>query len=105
MTKSTRGGVREGAGRPKSEQTKMMRIPLGAESLVSHLISVYKNNPENDFASLLRRANRFPGLESEALLLQIADHRFRLLTRLIAFLEEKHGKIALRDEEQLSLLD
>jgi len=105
MTKLTRGGARKGAGRPKSEETKMMRVPIGAEHLVKHLIDVYKNRPENDFAALLRRANRFPGLESEALLLQLADHRFRLFPRLVSFLKETHPELVLRDDEQLSLLD
>ncbi|WP_335914960.1 hypothetical protein [Shewanella algae] len=38
----SRGGVRPGAGRPKSEPTKIMRVPVGAEQLVKHLIGVYK---------------------------------------------------------------
>lgn len=104
MTKSTRGGVRQGAGRPKSEDTKMMRIPVNAEPLLKHLINVYKNHPENDFGALLRRANRFPDLESEALFLQLADHRFRNFPRLVAFLKEAHPDLVLRDDEQLSLL-
>lgn len=103
------GGARKGAGRPKgsttSEPTKMMRIPIGAEQLVKHLINVYKNHPENDFGALLRRANRFPDLESEALLLQLADHRFRNFPRLVAFLKDAHPDLVLRDDEQLSLLD
>ena len=103
--KKQHGGVREGAGRHKSEQTKLIRVPLGAEDLVKHLISVYKNNPENDFASLLRRANRFSGFESEALLLQLSDHRFRNFPRLVVFLKEAHPNLVLRDDEQLSLLD
>jgi hypothetical protein len=49
MSDSNHGGSREGAGRPKSEQTKMMRVPLGAESLVRELIESYKRNADNVF--------------------------------------------------------
>ena len=44
-----RGGKREGAGRPKSESTKMMRVPVGAESLVRDVIHSYKRDPDNVF--------------------------------------------------------
>ena len=42
MTKSTRGGVREGAGRPKTEKTLMVRVPLGCVDDVKALIARYK---------------------------------------------------------------
>jgi len=42
MTKSTRGGVREGAGRPKTEKTMMVRVPLGCVDAVKALIARYK---------------------------------------------------------------
>lgn len=37
-----RGGKREGAGRPKSEPTKMVRVPLGCLYDVKDLIARYK---------------------------------------------------------------
>jgi len=39
----SRGGVREGAGRPVSEKTKQMRIPEGAVHLVKELLEKYKS--------------------------------------------------------------
>lgn len=38
------GGAREGAGRPKKEQTKMMRVPLGAEFAVKGLLALYRDH-------------------------------------------------------------
>lgn len=37
-----KGGVRQGAGRPKGEGTKQMRIPLGLIDLVRNLIKEFK---------------------------------------------------------------
>ena len=42
MTKSTRGGVRQGAGRPKSEPTVMVRVPVGCLDEVRTLIKLYR---------------------------------------------------------------
>ncbi|MEL4274920.1 hypothetical protein AAEH77_00105 [Shewanella xiamenensis] len=52
---SGRGGARPGAGRPKGEPTKMMRIPLGAEDLVKSLLEVYKTDCGAAAASRFRR--------------------------------------------------
>lgn len=102
----SRGGVRPGAGRPKSEPTKMMRVPVGAEQLVKHLICVYKNLSEDDINDILRRASRFPELESEAVLLQLGDFaQFAHNRQLKQHLQNSHGVIVLRNEEQQSLLD
>jgi hypothetical protein len=49
MSDVVHGGTRQGAGRPKSEPTKMVRVPLGAEGLVKDLIKAYKEG-------LLRRS-------------------------------------------------
>lgn len=46
---SNRGGVRLGAGRPKSEETKLVRVPVGAESLVREAIHAYKLHDDNVF--------------------------------------------------------
>ena len=43
-----RGGVRLGAGRPKSEPTKMVRVPLGAEPIVKSFLVEYKNLSADD---------------------------------------------------------
>lgn len=43
------GGKRVGAGRPKSEPTKMVRVPVGAESIVKELIASYKTDSDNIF--------------------------------------------------------
>jgi len=43
MTKSTRGGVRQGAGRPKSEPTVMVRVPQGCLDDVRSLIERYRS--------------------------------------------------------------
>ncbi|MCF5857592.1 hypothetical protein K3H44_20220 [Aeromonas veronii] len=40
---SNRGGARDGAGRPKGEETVMVRVPKGCLEQVRSLISVYKN--------------------------------------------------------------
>ena len=42
MSKSTHGGARKGAGRPKSEETIMVRVPKGCLSDVRALIQKYK---------------------------------------------------------------
>ncbi len=94
---SNRGGVRVGAGRPKSEQTKLVRVPVGAESLVKHLISVYKNYDSDDISwivsDVLERAGRYPELESQAVLLQFADLNFSHTRRLSQHLIGIHGVI------------
>lgn len=43
---SNRGGARDGAGRPKGEETTMVRVPNGCLDAVRSLISVYKNQSE-----------------------------------------------------------
>lgn len=43
MTKSTRGGVRQGAGRPKSEPTYMVRVPEGCLYDVKRYIALYRD--------------------------------------------------------------
>ncbi len=42
---SNRGGARDGAGRPKGEETVMMRVPKGCADQVRALIWIYKNPP------------------------------------------------------------
>lgn len=46
-TNSNRGGAREGAGRPKGESTKLIRVPLGAVDDVRNVIDAYR---EKDMA-------------------------------------------------------
>ncbi len=55
----TRGGKREGAGRPTGEPTKMMRIPLGAVEDISHFIKQRKQLMINRaaFDSILSQAD------------------------------------------------
>lgn len=43
---SSRGGARDGAGRPKGEETVMVRVPKGCVEQVRALISVYKKTGE-----------------------------------------------------------
>lgn len=43
---SNRGGARDGAGRPKGEETVMVRVPKGCLEQVRALISVYKTTGE-----------------------------------------------------------
>ncbi|WP_157830552.1 hypothetical protein [Aeromonas sobria] len=43
---SSRGGARDGAGRPKGEETTMVRVPNGCLEAVRSLISSYKNQSE-----------------------------------------------------------
>lgn len=43
---SNRGGARDGAGRPKGEETIMVRVPKGCLDSVRNLISSYKNQTE-----------------------------------------------------------
>lgn len=42
-SKSTRGGARKGAGRPKSEPTVMVRVPAGCLDEVRSLIERYRS--------------------------------------------------------------
>ncbi|MFV0594405.1 hypothetical protein [Shewanella sp.] len=42
-SKSTRGGARKGAGRPKSEPTVMVRVPQGCLDEVRALIERYRS--------------------------------------------------------------
>ncbi|MCU8076903.1 hypothetical protein [Shewanella sp. SM29] len=50
-SKSTRGGVRKGAGRPKSELTHMVRVPEGCLNEVKRFISLYRDYTANpDFS-------------------------------------------------------
>ena len=58
MTTSKRGGVRVGAGRKKSEDTKMKRIPVGAEDAVNALLKLYRSHNE----SSLRELNSFSNM-------------------------------------------
>lgn len=48
---SNRGGARDGAGRPKGEETVMVRVPKGCLDSVRNLISSYKNQTELPAAS------------------------------------------------------
>ena len=41
--KSGRGGYRNGAGRPKGEETKRVRVPVGCLNDVLNLINSYRN--------------------------------------------------------------
>lgn len=41
-SKSSRGGARKGAGRPKSEPTVMVRVPAGCLDEVRTLIKLYR---------------------------------------------------------------
>lgn len=104
-SKSTRGGVRKGAGRPKSENTKMMRIPVGAEQLVKHLISVYKNYNSDVIDDVLHRAAYLPELESYAVLLQLGDHNFMHNRKLRQHYMNRDGVVVERVERQLPLID
>lgn len=105
MTKSTRGGVRQGAGRPRSEETKMMRIPVGAEQLVKHLISVYKKYRPDEIENILDNASRLPELESDAVLLQLGDYTFFNRRKLRQHYMNRDGAIIERQERQLPLID
>ena len=40
---SSRGGARDGAGRPKGEETTMVRVPNGCLDAVRSLITDHKN--------------------------------------------------------------
>ncbi|MFN7703342.1 MAG: hypothetical protein ACK5OS_01880 [Chryseotalea sp.] len=44
-TKKKRGGPQPGAGRPKKEPTKLMRIPLSLVDIVTQLINKKANPP------------------------------------------------------------
>ncbi|RQM71374.1 hypothetical protein [Aeromonas enteropelogenes] len=44
MADTKRGGARAGAGRPKGEDTIMVRVPEGCLEAVRALISAYRNN-------------------------------------------------------------
>lgn len=44
MTDTKRGGARAGAGRPKGEETTMVRVPDGCLDAVRALISAYRNH-------------------------------------------------------------
>lgn len=46
MSDIKRGGVRPGAGRPKGEQTTMVRVPEGCLEAVRALISVYRKGAD-----------------------------------------------------------
>lgn len=105
MSEIKHGGVRPGAGRPKSETTKMMRIPVGAELLVKHLISVYKNYDSDLIDEILHRAAYLPELESYAVLLQLGDHTFMHNRKLRQHYMNRDGVVIEREERQLGLLD
>lgn len=94
------GGFREGAGRPRTEPTKMMRIPLGAEQIVRHLISVYKNYDSDVIDEILHRASLLPKLESEAVLLQLGDYNFMNGRKLRQHYMNRDGVIVERMEQQ-----
>lgn len=42
-----RGGVRSGAGRPKGEGSKVLRVPLGVLDDVNDLIAAYRNDDKH----------------------------------------------------------
>lgn len=48
MSEIKHGGAREGAGRPKTEKTMMVRVPLGCVDEVKALISRYKTKSLDD---------------------------------------------------------
>lgn len=104
-TKKQHGGVREGAGRHKSEQTKLMRVPLGAECLVKHLISVYKKYRHDEIQDILENASRLLELEGEAVLLQLGDHTFFNRRKLRQHYMNRDGVLIERKERQIELLD
>ena len=58
MTVSKRGGSRIGAGRKKSEDTKMKRIPIGAESAVNALLKLYRLHNDASLRELNSISNR-----------------------------------------------
>lgn len=105
MTKSTRGGVRPGAGRPRSENTKLMRVPVCAEVLVKHLINVYKKYRPDEIEDLLVNASYFSELESDAVLLQLGDNTFFNRCKLRQHYMNRDGYIIERQESQLSFID
>ena len=99
-TKKQHGGAREGAGRHKSEQTKLMRVPLGAEGLVKHLISVYKKYTAEEINDVLYRASKLPELESDAVLLQLGDPNFMHNRKLRQHYMNRDGVVVERMERQ-----
>lgn len=104
-SKKQHGGAREGAGRHKSEQTKLMRVPLGAEDLVKHLISVYKKYRPDEIQDILENASRLLELEGEAVLLQLGDHTFFNRRKLRQHYMNRDGVLIERKERQIELLD
>lgn len=46
---SSRGGARDGAGRPKGEETTMVRVPNGCLEAVRSLITDHKNGLSTSF--------------------------------------------------------
>ncbi len=52
-----RGGARVGAGRKKSEETKMKRIPLGAEDAINALLKLYRSHNEYSLGEITRMSN------------------------------------------------
>ncbi|MCF1438268.1 MAG: hypothetical protein LPD71_05835 [Shewanella sp.] len=104
MSTKQHGGKREGAGRPKSEPTKMMRVPVGCESLVKHLISVYRNYSSDEIQDVLRRGRMLPELESESVLLQLGDPTFMHNRRIRAHYRNRDGYLVERDEQQGGLI-
>lgn len=57
---SIHGGKRKGAGRPKGEETKVIRVPVGCIEEVKFVISRYRDEPiTNDkFLSLKKERNK-----------------------------------------------
>lgn len=53
MNTIKRGGKRANAGRPKSELTKMLRVPVGALDAIESFIRLYKNTQSDiDYVQL-----------------------------------------------------
>jgi hypothetical protein len=48
---NTHGGKRVGSGRPRTEETKVIRVPLGCLNAVSEIISNYKASPSAPVSS------------------------------------------------------
>lgn len=48
-----RGGSRPGAGRPKGEETTMVRVPDGCLDVVRSLITDYKNHVRHSFGGIV----------------------------------------------------
>lgn len=87
-----RGGKRKGAGRPKSEPTTTIRVPVGCLDAVKDLVANYKDG--NDTYEVLRNGDP-----------RLLNARLYLPSQLDAMEKERLELQAVAEKEQRELIE